>query len=285
MVGHGTVTARYGHYTAPSPHGTVTARHRHRTVTAPSPHRHRTVTAPSPHRHRTVTAPSPHRHRTVTAPSPHRHRTVTAPSPHRHRTVTAPSPHRHRHRTVTAPSPHRHRTVTAPSPYRHRTVTAWHEPYHLDAELCDASWFHGLLSRDEASTLMKADGLKNGLFMVRKSCTVDHVYMLTFCMNDKIYHCQLLQLQEPFYTKLKQETLTLLARFEEGFEEERDDHDYSVYTGTGGVALLFMHIASTLFKDDLPKKKEYLDKALEILEFGKVMPSSPIKSSRYRKKY
>jgi len=35
-----------------------------------------------------------------------------------------------------------------------------------------------------------------------------------------------------------------------------------------GVALLFMHIASTLFKDDLPKKKEYLDKALEILEFG-----------------
>ena len=29
-----------------------------------------------------------------------------------------------------------------------------------------------------------------------------------------------------------------------------------------------MHLASTLFKDNAPKKEEYLHKALEILEFG-----------------
>ncbi|XP_031565213.1 lanC-like protein 2 [Actinia tenebrosa] len=76
------------------------------------------------------------------------------------------------------------------------------------------------------------------------------------------------QLNEPFYTRLKQGTLKLLSRFEEGFEDERNDHDYSVYTGTGGVAYLFMHLARTLFKDDPTKKEEYLNKALEMLEIG-----------------
>jgi len=28
----------------------------------------------------------------------------------------------------------------------------------------------------------------------------------------------------------------------EGFEEERDDHDYSVYTGTGGISKYMYHV-------------------------------------------
>jgi hypothetical protein len=55
------------------------------------------------------------------------------------------------------------------------------------------------------------------------------------------------QLDEPFYSKLKQETLKLLARFEEGFEDERDDHDYSVYTGTGGKPTLHMYNYLSLY--------------------------------------
>ena len=43
-----------------------------------------------------------------------------------------------------------------------------------------------------------------------------------------------LQIVEPFFSRLKDETFKLLTQCEEGFEHSRDDNDYSVYTGSGG---------------------------------------------------
>ena len=43
-----------------------------------------------------------------------------------------------------------------------------------------------------------------------------------------------MQIAEPYYTKLKDETYKLLKQCEAGFDRSRDDHDYSVYTGSGG---------------------------------------------------
>ncbi|EDO42246.1 predicted protein [Nematostella vectensis] len=60
-------------------------------------------------------------------------------------------------------------------------------------ELAEEFWFHGRISHDEALVLMKREGFEDGLFLVRESCSVSDVYVLTFCMNKKVFHCQLVQ--------------------------------------------------------------------------------------------
>ncbi|XP_048579643.1 growth factor receptor-bound protein 10 isoform X4 [Nematostella vectensis] len=60
-------------------------------------------------------------------------------------------------------------------------------------ELAEEFWFHGRISHEEALVLMKREGFEDGLFLVRESCSVSDVYVLTFCMNKKVFHCQLVQ--------------------------------------------------------------------------------------------
>jgi len=74
------------------------------------------------------------------------------------------------------------------------------------------------------------------------------------------------KIAEPYYSRLKDETHKLLKQCEEGFEQCRDDHGYSVYTGSGGMALLYIHLSETLLKDDDTQKQLYLKNALRILE-------------------
>ncbi|XP_078377053.1 lanC-like protein 2 isoform X3 [Oculina patagonica] len=74
------------------------------------------------------------------------------------------------------------------------------------------------------------------------------------------------KIAEPYYSKIRNEAYKLLRQCEEGFDHTRDEHDCSVYTGTGGMALLYMHLSETLFKDDEAQKQQYLKNALRILE-------------------
>lgn len=47
------------------------------------------------------------------------------------------------------------------------------------------------------------------------------------------------QIVEPYYSRIRNEAYKLLRQCEEGFEHTRDEHDCSVYTGTGGRITLF----------------------------------------------
>ncbi|XP_073235218.1 lanC-like protein 2 [Porites lutea] len=71
---------------------------------------------------------------------------------------------------------------------------------------------------------------------------------------------------EPFLSRLKDETYKLLKQCEEGFQYTRDDRDYSVYTGSGGMAFLYMHLSETLFKDNEDQRQKYLKNARRNLE-------------------
>ncbi|CAH3188626.1 unnamed protein product [Porites evermanni] len=74
------------------------------------------------------------------------------------------------------------------------------------------------------------------------------------------------KIAEPFLSRLKEETYKLLKQCEEGFQYTRDDRDYSVYTGSGGMAFLYMHLSETLFKDNEDQRQKYLKNALRNLE-------------------
>ncbi|XP_078377048.1 growth factor receptor-bound protein 14-like isoform X1 [Oculina patagonica] len=54
-------------------------------------------------------------------------------------------------------------------------------------------WYHGRITRERSLELLMAAGVKDGLFLVRESSSVAGVFVLTFCMNRKVYHCQLVQ--------------------------------------------------------------------------------------------
>ncbi|KAJ7391954.1 SH3/SH2 adaptor [Desmophyllum pertusum] len=54
-------------------------------------------------------------------------------------------------------------------------------------------WYHGRITREHSLELLVAAGVMDGLFLVRESSSVTGVFVLTFCMNRKVYHCQLVQ--------------------------------------------------------------------------------------------
>ena len=56
-------------------------------------------------------------------------------------------------------------------------------------------------------------------------------------LNDLWFDCVffLQQIAEPYYSRIRNEAYKLLKQCEEGFEHSRDEHDYSVYTGSGGM--------------------------------------------------
>lgn len=74
------------------------------------------------------------------------------------------------------------------------------------------------------------------------------------------------KIAEPHYSSFKEKTVKLLKQCEEGVKRSRDDHDYSVYTGSGGMALLYLHLSETLFEDNETLKQQCLINALTILE-------------------
>ena len=58
-------------------------------------------------------------------------------------------------------------------------------------------------------------------------------------MNIVLLSILILQIVEPYYSKIRNKASKLLKKCEEGFEHTRDDRDCSVYTGTGGRITLF----------------------------------------------
>ncbi|XP_015752136.1 PREDICTED: growth factor receptor-bound protein 14-like [Acropora digitifera] len=62
-----------------------------------------------------------------------------------------------------------------------------------EGRLFSEQWFHGRISREQSLELLMNAGLEDGLFLVRESCSVAGVYVLTFCMNLRVYHVQLAQ--------------------------------------------------------------------------------------------
>lgn len=66
------------------------------------------------------------------------------------------------------------------------TVTSGHH-------FVNEPWFHGRITREHSLHLLVAAGIDDGLFLVRESSSVPGVFVLTFCMNRKVYHCQLVE--------------------------------------------------------------------------------------------
>eukprot|EP01147_Barroeca_monosierra_P002650 gene2650-5551_t len=52
----------------------------------------------------------------------------------------------------------------------------------------DQEWLHGQISREEANDLLHLHGLGNGLFLIRKSVTVEGAYVLSLAYDGRTFH-------------------------------------------------------------------------------------------------
>ncbi|XP_075683106.1 growth factor receptor-bound protein 10 isoform X1 [Rhinoderma darwinii] len=59
-------------------------------------------------------------------------------------------------------------------------------------------WFHGRIPREESQTIIKQQGLVDGLFLLRDSQSNPKAFVLTLCHHQKIKHFQIL----PFFRQL-----------------------------------------------------------------------------------
>ncbi|KAM9308060.1 growth factor receptor-bound protein 10 [Gastrophryne carolinensis] len=57
-------------------------------------------------------------------------------------------------------------------------------------------WFHGRISREESQTLIKQQGLVDGLFLLRDSQSNPKAFVLTLCHHQKIKHFQILPCED-----------------------------------------------------------------------------------------
>ncbi|XP_063308101.1 growth factor receptor-bound protein 10-like isoform X3 [Pelobates fuscus] len=57
-------------------------------------------------------------------------------------------------------------------------------------------WFHGRISRDESQTIIKQQGLVDGLFLLRDSQSNPKAFVLTLCHHQKIKHFQILPCED-----------------------------------------------------------------------------------------
>ncbi|KAM4689265.1 growth factor receptor-bound protein 10 isoform 2-T2 [Discoglossus pictus] len=57
-------------------------------------------------------------------------------------------------------------------------------------------WFHGRISREESQTIIKQQGLVDGLFLLRDSQSNPRAFVLTLCHHQKIKHFQILPCEE-----------------------------------------------------------------------------------------
>ncbi|XP_063778689.1 growth factor receptor-bound protein 10 isoform X2 [Pseudophryne corroboree] len=57
-------------------------------------------------------------------------------------------------------------------------------------------WFHGRISREESQTIIKQQGLVDGLFLLRDSQSNPKTFVLTLCHHQKIKHFQILPCED-----------------------------------------------------------------------------------------
>nr|XP_006136424.1 growth factor receptor-bound protein 10 isoform X1 [Pelodiscus sinensis] len=57
-------------------------------------------------------------------------------------------------------------------------------------------WFHGRISRDESHSIIKQQGLVDGLFLLRDSQSNPKAFVLTLCHHQKIKHFQILPCED-----------------------------------------------------------------------------------------
>ncbi|XP_072268218.1 growth factor receptor-bound protein 10 isoform X2 [Pyxicephalus adspersus] len=57
-------------------------------------------------------------------------------------------------------------------------------------------WFHGRISREESQTIVKQQGLVDGLFLLRDSQSNPKAFVLTLCHHQKIKHFQILPCED-----------------------------------------------------------------------------------------
>ncbi|KAM4706104.1 growth factor receptor-bound protein 10 [Rhinophrynus dorsalis] len=57
-------------------------------------------------------------------------------------------------------------------------------------------WFHGRISREESQTIIKQQGLVDGLFLLRDSQSNPKAFVLTLCHHQKIKHFQILPCED-----------------------------------------------------------------------------------------
>lgn len=62
------------------------------------------------------------------------------------------------------------------------------QPAHRVATDRDADWLHGAITRETAEKLLRQYGASDGLFLVRKSISVDGAYVLSLSFKGEILH-------------------------------------------------------------------------------------------------
>ncbi|XP_076326170.1 lanC-like protein 2 isoform X2 [Tachypleus tridentatus] len=72
------------------------------------------------------------------------------------------------------------------------------------------------------------------------------------------------ELKDDIVKQLKENIVKLLKKLEDGLNDEVDWHDYSVYTGTTGIALLYLYLMNSVH--DTGQSKEYMKKAIWLIE-------------------
>ncbi|XP_013785557.1 lanC-like protein 2 [Limulus polyphemus] len=72
------------------------------------------------------------------------------------------------------------------------------------------------------------------------------------------------ELKDDIVKQLQENIVKLLKKLEDGLKGEVDWHDYSVYTGTTGIAFLYLHLMNSVH--DTGQSKDYMKKAIWFIE-------------------
>ena len=68
-------------------------------------------------------------------------------------------------------------------------ATAKDRSKHRVAKDQDQDWLHGVISREAAESLLSSYGESTGLFLVRRSTSVEGAFVLSVCADgDKLHH-------------------------------------------------------------------------------------------------
>jgi len=79
-----------------------------------------------------------------------------------------------------------------PKRLKRRSTGSYHSPYASGIpSLLEKCWFHGKLEREQAIKRIRSNGMDEGLFLVRESCTSAGVYVISVVKKKKILHQQI----------------------------------------------------------------------------------------------
>eukprot|EP00794_Sanderia_malayensis_P003515 gene3515-4016_t len=85
-------------------------------------------------------------------------------------------------------------TISAQLPKRlkRRSTGSYHSPYASGIPtVLEKPWFHGKLEREDAIKRLRSNGMDEGLFLVRESCTSAGVHVISVVKKKKIIHQQI----------------------------------------------------------------------------------------------